>query len=146
MTLPNPMQWTVHVNMTPKLQLTPLAHEIHELLDIPLHRGYYPYVGMKIIRSMIQAMTKALQRGESISVSGFGKLEVINRPPRVTHRVARHRDNSLGLHHPPNFSDTPYTTPAKKGIKFRPAVGLMAMLNHATPNYRERIAISNWTT
>ena len=140
------MQWMAHANMTPKLQLRPLALEIHELLDIPLHKGMYPREGMRIIRTMIQAMTEALQRGEYIPVSGFGKLEIVTQPERSMPQQCLHKDNALGLKHPGLYSDHRYISPPKKIIKFRPAVGLMAMLNHATPNYRERIAISNWAT
>ena len=111
-----------------------LALLIHELLDIPLNSHNQPTKGYQVVKAIIQAMTKALQRGEEIYIRGFG----IFRPVEWKARRIGH-----ALLTPTHFSPVPTHVRARRRIQFFSAAPLRAMLNNGT-TYEERRAISSW--
>lgn len=118
--------------------------ELHDLLGIPLQRKN-PSIGRKIIRTILQAITDALHRGEAVYIKGFGTFRVIEKAPRPTpHNIL----TSRGRNRPTSFAGDRRSYAPRKYVIFQPAMALMAMLNlpaaGTAPSYKERRTQRQW--
>jgi len=83
----------------------------------------------KIVRIIINTMTEALQKGESIKIDGFGTLEVYTRLPRkksVSYFEGGPKNRQRSLHSPPRGI---VTIPLKRIVKFTPSKTILRILN-----------------
>lgn len=117
------------------LNKTQLAFLISELLDLPLDDHGEPKEGLRIVRAIITAITRALRRGESVVVRGFGIFRVVPGVPRRTGH------NFLT----PTFdiSPVPLTSRARSRVVFEPSEQVRAMLNGGT-TWDEHRAMEIW--
>lgn len=101
-----------------------IRREVEDLLRLPhSNRGG---TGFKIVRAVCQAMTNALQQGETVSISGFGKFIVkyqkpgkcycFLRPGRSKKKTERHLID----------------IPEKHYVYFKPSAVLKRMVNEET--------------
>jgi len=118
-----------------------LALAIHELLEIPLDKvKRYPSEGLKLVAIILNTISDALRRGESVEIDGFGTFKVWK--PRKSWTLKTpiiYREGQVTL-----LSDEPQTFPGKTKIFFRPSIHLRAMLNVDSPTWKEAKAISKW--
>jgi hypothetical protein len=121
-----------------------LALVVHEILDIPVnHDLNEPTLGLKVVHGIIDTITAALQRGESVHIQGFGKFTP--KKPRAYHKLP-----ALALHGRPNlpegatYSPEMITVPGRTKAHFKPTLTLMAILNHDAPNWKEAQLIASW--
>jgi nucleoid DNA-binding protein len=111
------------------LSRTQLAREIMNVLEIPVREDGE---GRKILRAILEVMTKALWRGDSIRIEGFGTFKVKERPAGVSGHV---------LVTSKNFSPVPIAYSAKKRVVFTPSMAILAKLNEDDPNMHEARAL-----
>jgi nucleoid DNA-binding protein len=109
---------------------TQLAKEIMNVLEIPVREEGE---GRKILRIILEVMTKALWRGDSIKIEGFGTFKVKERPAGVSGHL---------FVTPEDFSPVPIAYPAKKRVVFTPSTALLAKLNEDDPNVDEARALA----
>lgn len=128
-----------------------LAKELHELLEIPMtvlyssggFRYEKPKKGTLIIQAIVKSLVSALQRGESVSINGFGRFTVETQKVRSggTLRAAASNGDIIGS---PKIS---VLMAPKKRIIFYPSAHLTALLNQESPyvpNYTQKKAMLNW--
>ena len=97
-----------------------ITREIAEVLELP--NPGYKGKAWKIVSAVIQAMTEALQRGESIRIDGLGTFRVrTRRPTRRTHYFFPY----LGKGRHVETNDTP----EKKYVFFQPAKPIVRTIN-----------------
>lgn len=129
-----------------------MARELHELLGIPFVQyktprsgtHYKPLVGRKIVNTIIQVMTNALLRGESISINNFGKFRVVERPA-----TKRGEGFLLTKGKRTDFiqSNRAVVRPAKKVVIFTPSQYLRAAIKLTRGcelNAHDRRAMNSW--
>lgn len=119
----------------PNLTLRPIAIQVNEILDLPITHP----TGMKVVRTVISTMTKALHEGEEIDIRGFGILRVVKYKARKT--GSNFMTNS-------KYGDrcpVAIQHPDKLVVTFLPSVQTEAVLNHTGPmTYIERRATKCW--
>lgn len=97
-----------------------IVREVSEVLELPT-RGYRGEA-WKIVDAVVQAMTEALQRGESVHIDGLGIFKVRTRcATRRTHYFFPY----LGKGQHVEVNDTP----AKKYVFFQPSKTISRILN-----------------
>jgi hypothetical protein len=114
-----------------------VARDLHKLLGIPHAKNNCPTLGYKIIRAVIKAITNALQRGERVTINGFGTFKVVDYTPTPT------RYNIIKYDSGARSTGLREYAPRKK-VVFAPSLHIMAMLNVDTPNGKERSTIGEW--
>lgn len=53
-----------------------IARQLHYVLDLHPGPNSHNSQGMLIVNTIVSTITKALQRGESVDIKGFGKFDV----------------------------------------------------------------------
>src|SRR4051812_19954326 len=112
-----------------------LGRAVHEILEVSTYKGY-PKFGSKIIKAVCRSIAMGLERDGVVSINGFGTFKVRRMGPRLMPPIYVDRGVKLA---------TPSVRPGRTKVVFQPAIQLMAMLNHETPNYKERRAAALWT-
>ena len=115
-----------------------LAVEIHTLLDIPLTSTRRASTGVLIINTIRLAMISALQRGEHITLRGFGEFRIVNRPPETSGK----RGNII-VGRPFTLSPEPMTYPSRKKVIFKPGYTLRGLVDNG-PNAKVRKHMRRW--
>lgn len=98
-----------------------LAYDLADLVNVPLftHRGGGE--ALKILNAVLEAMTKALQAGQTISVAGFGTFSREEPKKRVVTQIYGKSRWTKG------DNREPYLTSPK--IIFKPAPDLLRYIN-----------------
>ena len=112
-----------------------LAKLIQELLDLPKLQD-----ATVLLRIVLQTMSTALLRGESVCVRGFGTFKVVERKHRPTPNNILTNDHKGPVVYSPELL---YYKP-RRVVIFEPSVPFQAMLNPDTPNFEERRAQLRW--
>lgn len=98
-----------------------IRKDVEDLLKLGHdHRGGK---GFKIVRSVFEAMTKALQQGETVSISGFGKFTVRYQKPGKCYCSVRPGNSKRDL------TKQLIDIPAKHYVHFKPSSVLRQMVN-----------------
>lgn len=97
-----------------------IATEIADILELP-RRGRKGKA-WRIANAVVQAMTTALCRGETVRVDGFGMFKIRERAPRLHHYyyfpyLGKGQHSEIAMR------------PGKKYVQFFPARTLLRMLN-----------------
>jgi DNA-binding protein HU-beta len=104
-----------------------VGREVTEVLDLTYPKFHRVGPGYNAVRAVFKAIAAALQRGEKVSVYGFGTFELKHRAPKrvgvlwVTHD-GKHRYASRG--------DNLYTQ-AKTIVVFKPSPKLRKLINES---------------
>ena len=113
-----------------------LARTIQELLDLDTLKE-----ATIILRAVRDSMKQALLRGEPVHVKGFGIFKVVERTHRPTPNNIIARDSNGPVAYSPELL---YYKP-RRVVIFQTSMPLQAMLNVATPNYKERRTLHRWS-
>lgn len=123
----------------PKAGLTrhEIALQLSELLDLPVINGRSKQAS-RLVNAVIDTITGALQRGETVIVRGFGTFSVITRQYKANSLIVHGTSGARALY------DTPYITKPRKKVIFTPAPSLMALLNLENSNADARRVLRRW--
>lgn len=114
-----------------------IALQLTELLDLPLDNNN-PKRGRDIVRTVLAVIAAALQRGETVTIRGFGTFKVVTRQYKANSLIVK---SDLGLR---ATLDKPYITKPRKKVIFTPADSLMVMLNGENSNADGRRVLNRW--
>jgi nucleoid DNA-binding protein len=102
-----------------------LSYIVGDLLELP--RAARHGLSYKIVTALIESMTQALKRGETIQIEGLGIFRPITRPPR---KQAANYFFNLGKSSYFELIDLP----ERKVISFQPSKVLKRLLKESTLN------------
>jgi len=117
-----------------------LVPDLLDLLDLP-HTNASKAKGRQVLRAILQSITAALHRGESVSVRGFGVFQVVTRKRNNGHLIAW--SDGFGK---PKFKSSPSPHEVKY-VVFKPSTSLEAWVNLQggfALTDRQRLATRYW--
>src|SRR5690348_5920247 len=109
-----------------KIVLSTFAKIINEVLDEPVESK----LGMKVVRAILKVVADALHKEDEVYVQGFGTFSV--HKPKEFHKIPNiilHRESGVWAGQAtkaPGFT----IVAGRKKVIFKPAIQLLAMLNH----------------
>ena len=115
------------------LKVADIANQVRDLLNLPPPKHPRMDPSHKAVRAVLVTIAKALRRGESVHIRGFGMFKVIETKPRkrwISYRYS-------------NVVADPSTTPiqrilidepARKVVRFIPADQLRRIVNAGNDN------------
>lgn len=110
----------------PNLTKKKLAAEVAYLLDLPMykHRVFHGKA-YNVVNTIFKVVIEALQRGESVSIPGFGIFQWHERPSM--HRVIHYSYN--GKPATKNSPKIVNSLPSKRRVIFKPSKVLQRIIN-----------------
>lgn len=103
-----------------------IAKEVDYTVELGYDKGRNESKSNLVVSTVLNSITKALQRGESVHIQGFGTFRVRERKARYRYNHYFYRDK--GSHR------ALVMNPAKKYVWFNPYTSIVNSLNKETEN------------